>query len=1063
MSRRTFNTKFNSRILKRTAMFTFVGGMLVINPAFAQDATQATQGQVLQSQNPADEATTLDSVTVTGLRNSLNQSMELKREAAGVVDAISSEDIGKFPDTNLAESLQRITGISIERRDGEGAQITARGFGPQFNMVTLNGRQIPGADAFGAPGQIPIGGVDGGTRAFNFAQLASEAIDTLVVYKTGQATVPSGGIGATIDIQTDRPFNHQGGNVIANLGAKAVYDESQPFETDITPEVSGIFSYANADKTWGVGLSASYQKRHGGSVQSTENAWNMQRWTGTDPALRPDAIVTNAPAIGQLYGMPNDLRYAFADFERERINGQAVLQFAPTDALTFTLDYTYSSNEITEDRGEQTIWLQRANSFSHLTFDTDEEVATPIYLRDIVGAKDFGYEQQRQEQEYTLDSIGLNVKWDVTDRFRLAFDAHNTTSKSLPNDPVTGGGSTFFSIAGTNNCTVGPYCGGNWAQELWFNNGLPIGARTWYTDPASAASGANGTVNPDFPPEQIGSQVLRINSQRQETEVKQGRIDGEYNFDDGRFLFGVDSSNVTMKRMQATEAYSTLGDWGVANTGNEPGLQELLTPISIIGMFEDWNTNGAARGAWRGNATAGALWAGDFYGAQTYRNDQLAADNKIEEDTDSVYGQVEMDGTLGGFPTHTRIGVRYEKTYLTSTSQVAIPTAIQWQANNDFRILRGEDTQPFKETHSYDYVLPNLDFSIDFTDEIKGRASFSQTIARAPYGNLYAGPTPNQPTGSILINPSTRADGDAQNPELDPLESDNLDLAVEWYFADASFVSVTFWNKDVKNFVGSSVVRENLYGLRDPTSGPDAQAALAFLTSQACATQATAAGADLAQACSANDTALFTAVAMLRNPETGGLGAYNGTSAQSLAMENAYDLVGEADDPLYEFDVQRPVNQNTANLHGWEMGGQYFFGESGFGIFANYTLVDGDVAFDNTVVDRDQFALLGLSDTANVMFMFEKYGWSARLAWNWRDEYLIAANENGSNRNPFYVEEYEQWDLSVNYSFNDNWQVGFEAINLTGEDVRWHGRSEKQMIKLVDQSPRYMLGVRWRY
>ncbi|HEY1138787.1 MAG TPA: TonB-dependent receptor, partial [Lysobacter sp.] len=122
-----------------------------------------------------------------------------------------------------------------------------------------------------------------------------------------------------------------------------------------------------------------------------------------------------------------------------------------------------------------------------------------------------------------------------------------------------------------------------------------------------------------------------------------------------------------------------------------------------------------------------------------------------------------------------------------------------------------------------------------------------------------------------------------------------------------------------------------------------------------------------------------------------------------------------------------------------------------------------DVAFDNTVIERDQFALLGLSDTANVMFMYEKYGWSARLAWNWRDEYLIAANENGSNRNPYYVEEYEQWDLSVNYSFNDNWQVGFEAINLTGEDVRWHGRSEKQMIKLVDQSPRYMLGVRWRF
>ena len=90
--------------------------------------------------------------------------------------------------------------------------------------------------------------------------------------------------------------------------------------------------------------------------------------------------VTNAPAVGQLYGMPNDMRYAFSDFERERINAQGVVQFAPSDALTLTLDYTFASNEIAENRGEQTIWLQRNNSFTDLTFDTGEEVATPIFL-----------------------------------------------------------------------------------------------------------------------------------------------------------------------------------------------------------------------------------------------------------------------------------------------------------------------------------------------------------------------------------------------------------------------------------------------------------------------------------------------------------------------------------------------------------------------------------------------------------------------------------------------------------------------------------------------------------
>src|SRR5690606_18099582 len=134
-----------SRTFKSRAIFTFVGGVLVINPAFAQDP-QSQGGSVQEppaqetQQQAADDATTLDTVTVTGIRSSLDHSIGIKRAAAGVVDAICAEDIGRFPDTNLAESLQRITGISIERRDGEGAQVTARGFGPQFNMVTLNGR-----------------------------------------------------------------------------------------------------------------------------------------------------------------------------------------------------------------------------------------------------------------------------------------------------------------------------------------------------------------------------------------------------------------------------------------------------------------------------------------------------------------------------------------------------------------------------------------------------------------------------------------------------------------------------------------------------------------------------------------------------------------------------------------------------------------------------------------------------------------------------------------------------------------------------------------------------------
>ncbi|MCJ8321745.1 MAG: TonB-dependent receptor plug domain-containing protein, partial [Colwellia sp.] len=157
----------------------------------------------------------IEVIEVTGMRSSIKESTRLKRDAIGVVDAISAEDIGKFPDTNLAESLQRITGVSIDRSNGEGSRVTVRGFGPQYNMVTLNGRLM-------ASSSLPDGGGASDTRAYDFQNLASDAVKSVEIYKTANAAAASGGIGATINITTAKPLDNPG--FIASIGGKAMFD-----------------------------------------------------------------------------------------------------------------------------------------------------------------------------------------------------------------------------------------------------------------------------------------------------------------------------------------------------------------------------------------------------------------------------------------------------------------------------------------------------------------------------------------------------------------------------------------------------------------------------------------------------------------------------------------------------------------------------------------------------------------------------------------------------------------------------------------------------------------------
>ncbi|MBN8430981.1 TonB-dependent receptor [Microbulbifer salipaludis] len=981
----------------------------------------------------------MEELVVTGIRGSLTQSMDVKRDAKGVVDAISAEDMGKFPDSNLAESLQRVTGVSINRRNGEGNQVTVRGFGPDYNLVTLNGRLMPATSLTQNGGGVQQG------RAFDMDNLAAESVRALEVYKSSRADIASGGMGATINIKTLRPLDNPGTK--ASFGVKTLNDTTARVGDDFTPEASGVFSWTDETDTFGVSLTGSYQDRNSGASGAYINNWNVAAYDGSIPqspgAGSGDPInIENAPAVGDLRSLHTDLRYIHSDRERTRVNSQLTLQWRPADNLTGTVDYTYAKQDIYENRAELSAWMDTYKS--DLVFD-DAVVSTPVLYweeRREQNPRDVGLALQQQNQQNKLESVGLNLEWQPNEQLDLAFDAHKSESSSLPSASF----GNWINIGLGANVSAG--------QGIDFTkSGLPV-LMLDFDD--SVAGNGNGVLDK----EEIGSTVRQISNDRAYSDFTQVRFDGTFTLDDQHSIdFGIESRDMEQNLQSSFYQELLAGGWGVANPGDVP--DEYLQPLNYASLFDGYSVNPTGEAGeffdrvsdgeaaplmngYIGDAAVIGKHLSEAVGLPWAVNPTDNLNRTIEEKVFAAYAQYNYSGEFYNKPIDVVFGLRHERTDVSSTDLANIPTDVVWQSNNDFQIPAGAVASLYAEEAEYDHWLPNLDVKMDLSEDLVGRFSYSQSIARSRFDNMGSAATglsgPSSPTnlsGSIL------GGAGAGNPGILPLESDNYDLSVEWYYGESSYASIGYFRKDVDNFIGTSAVDMNLYGLTDPTSGPREQQAVADLA---------ALGEPL------NDTTLFSMVAanML------GVSFYDYTAEE---FENLVDVTGNPEDDLMIFRVSRPMNTEKATIDGWEMGVQHFFGETGFGAQANYTIVDGDVGYD---VGRDpdidggaQFALSGLSDTANLSLIYENHGISARIAYNWRDTFLSGIEDGG--KRPRFIEDYSQVDLSVGYEVNDNLKLAFEGVNLLGEDSREYARTKAQLLRTEMLGPRYALSARYSF
>lgn len=993
--------KFKSRKSPIVKGVSLALGLGLMSPIYAQDAEDATDNAEEQSQG-------MEVISVTGIRGSLLRAMDTKREAVGVVDGISSEDIGKFPDTNLAESLQRITGVSIDRVNGEGSRVTVRGFGADFNLVTLNGRQLPTNSGLG--------------RSFDFGDLASEGVAGVEIYKTGKAFVPTGGIGATINILSVKPLKNPGLN--SSFGLKAVNDTSTIKGDAFTPEVSGIYSNTFLDDKLGVAFLGSIQERNNGAQSATTNFFSE-----VDGGTIRDGVSLDGtqPTEGDIVGIPRNIVYQLSEIERTRTNAQLTLQYAATDDFTVTLDYTYAKQEVSNNYNDVSYWVAQVPDE---VLWSSGPIVSPLVYTEFQREPDFPHAAGGGASRNEMKSLGLNLEWWVNDDIQLTLDHHDSSSERSPDDLIRGSNS-FLTVAGLRGASRA-------STTIDYRGDIPVTTTT-----------ANDPLSPDDM--RLTGSVFSNSWARM--DIEQTQFSGKWYLDSDQTIdFGAAISKVANFEASSSVQRNT---WGEPQASALGSMTDLMTPASLSGVFDSFDagdqinnnfftfdyTEVAARAAFLesldpNNPLYLAPDAGNPLGScgNGFCPDfDQGFGNNFEEETVSAFVQYRIQGDIGDFPYSLQLGLRYEETDVLSSSASRNYTRVEWVAATEF-IARDDDTEvPSGLEATYDNWLPSLDFDTEIHEDMKLRYSYSTTIARAPYGSLIGS---LNIANFIQYNSSGlyRATGSIGNPGLLPYESENHDVSYEWYYGDASYFSIGYFNKTVSNFIASTI-REDVAIFPDlafPGFGPlftDAIAALGGTPSNQ----------------------------EIRDWIFANRGGEAGVEADPNGGGIITGIVGR-DQPA-TFDLDTLINsEEELTIDGWEVALQHDFEETGFGFILNATFANTDREF-NRFLNEAQFALPGLSDTRNAILYYDKDGIQVRLAYNWRDEWLSFAG----GRQPGYVAAYEQWDMNASYDFANGLVVFFEAINLTDETTRGFARDDLQVAGVTQTGPRYNFGFRYSF
>jgi len=897
-----------SRLLSGLSLSTLFIAISAALPVMAQNET-------------TDEEMVLEEVKVTGFRSSLLQAVTLKRDAINSRDSIVNEDIGKMPDLNLAEALQRVPGVAITREGGEGRNVSLRGLGPEFTRVTLNGMEVPSS----AGGLDSSGGVNRG-RSFDYNVFSAELFNRIDINKSPTASIEEGGVAGTVELYTARPLDNPGfhTSVFGQLGYNDLSDKTDP-------KVTAFLSGTNEAETFGALLTVAGTER-----TTYQDGFGTVRWSLPERPFKGNNTGLPNSQINSLW-YPRLPRQDSFHHTQERLGLSGALQFRPNDVLEFGVNWVHSEFNATVDAYNAFAQFRRSSPWGFDAITVNEITLDETGKYAVAGNFDgvgLRTESRQQIDETKFDQLTGDFRWDLNDNLQLTGMVGQASSK-FDED--------YFRV----NIET-PKPGTNFTYDF---TGDPDVALIDYD--IDVASPNNYFIMGN------NENILQYGVDRTNDTA---RLDLVWTLNDQHSLnFGgiYNDREVDSKQYRST---SSVDQTDIAGLGR-------------VYTFDDAGGYGAA--------TELDFWVLDFkkaraaYGVGDWTIDQGAGRQtwNVQEKTTGGYIDWNMDTELAGHGFRLNTGVRYVDT---ST------TAQAWLTSSIENI----------ETNSYDNWLPSLNIAFDATENLVLRFGASRTMTRASLSSLV-------PAKSYSDVNFTVSGG---NSQLDPLVSDNIDLSVEWYFAEQSVLSFAYFWKDIDSFISSPTTSEPLRLVDYPAVAsvyPDQPALL--------------------------DPSLIWTYRTSANTDGTKMDGFE------IAYQQAF--------------IQLPGF--------W----------SNFGFIGNYSYVDAttEVIRSGQAVT---VPLQGMSKHSwNATLYYEVDTWGVRLAVNNRDDY-ITSNSGGNGNLEEATTGPTHWDMSAFYHINEQWSLSFEGINLTDEYERLYttGDGTLNLMREYNHTGRqYFFGVRYSF